>query len=537
MNIAILILSVCLHFFSTSQPVLAKPATRPNIILIMADDMGFSDLGCYGGEIETPHLNRLAENGLRFTQFYNTARCWPTRAALMTGRYPHSAHMAMNFGPNAPPAYDGIVPQSARMIPELLRTAGYRCYHVGKWHLNSRGRDANNTWPLKRGYDHSYFMVQQDNFHNPKLLYDDQLKVVRPKDENPDYYVTSAFTEQALRRLQEHHTEHADQPFFIYLAHTAPHFPLHALTEDVARYRGKYRMGWDECREQRHARQNEMGLLNCALSPRDPFAKPWAELNAAEQDEWDARMATYAAMIYRIDVGIGQIVEQLKKQNQLEDTLILFLSDNGSSAEYIVRGDGHQPDSAPGSEESYRCLEVGWSNAANTPFREHKMWTYEGGISTPLIAHWPAGIAKPGQLTSHLGHVIDILPTLLSVAGLTYPTEYEGEPLEPVPGQDLSGLFGGKEVAEPEYLFWEHQGHKAIRSGRWKLVTARGPEPWELYDLATDRSELQNVAEQNPQIVARLATAWQKEALRQGVVEWSTFPQAHQKPGADYREK
>tara|TARA_R100000789_G_scaffold90911_1_gene88671 strand:+ start:11510 stop:13060 length:1551 start_codon:yes stop_codon:yes gene_type:complete len=513
----------------------AQPAS-PNIIVILADDMGFSDLGCYGSEIETPNIDALAANGLKFTQFYNTARCWPTRAALMTGFYPHQVNMAMNFGPKAPAGYTGLIPPTARMIPELLKTVGYSTYHVGKWHLNSRGPLHNETWPLARGYDHSYFMLQQDNFHNPKLLFDDKQRIARPGDQDPDYYVTTAFTNQAIRRLKEHQQHDSDKPFFLYLAHTAPHFPLHAKAEDVAKYLGKYRMGWDELRIRRHQKQLDSGLLNCKLSERDPASVPWETLTEEEQIKWDARMATYAAMIDRIDIGVGRIVEQLKAMNAFENTLIFVLSDNGSSAEYIVRGDGHQPGAAPGSRESYRCLEVGWSNAANTPFREHKMWTYEGGIATPLVVHWPNGIKSPGTQNASIGHVIDLLPTICEVTGAEYPQEYEGESTQTLPGISLSAAFENQQIPDREFLFWEHQGHKAIRKGDWKLV-ARRQEPWSLYDLKKDRSELHDVAAAYPQIVSELASQWQKTAQETNVVEWNTFPQSHNRHTPEYREK
>ncbi len=522
--------------YSKEKGFCAESTNRPNILIILADDMGFSDLGCYGGEIETPNIDALAENGLRFSQFYNTARCWPTRAALMTGRYQHQVGMAMNFGEKAPRAYTGIIPQAARMIPELLRPRGYRCYHVGKWHLNSRGRMHNETWPLARGYDHSYFMFRQDNFFNPKMLFDDQTKIVRPGNDDVDYYVTTAFTNQAIRRLKEHSQQHSDKPFFMYLAHTAPHFPLHALAEDVARFRGKYRRGWDEIRKQRLARQKALGLLNCDLSPQDPVALKWDTLSETEKDEWDARMATHAAMIYRIDVGVGRIVDQLKQMNVMDNTLIFVLSDNGASAEYIVRGDGHQPGAAPGSRESYRCLEVSWSNASNTPFKEHKMWTYEGGISTPLIAHWPAGIKKPNRQTEHVGHVIDLLPTILDVADAEYPRTYQNNPTLSPTGLSFANLFINEKQKQHEFLFWEHTGNLALRSGDWKIVASEG-QPWELYNLKQDRSELHNLASEKPKLMLDLVYRWQKYADKIGVVEWGTFPQSRRKHTPDYKKK
>ncbi len=525
-----------LGMFADAKLAQSAGTKPPNVMIILLDDMGFSDLGCYGGEIETPHIDALAKNGLRFSQFYNTARCWPTRAALMTGRYQHQVGMAMNFGEKAPRAYTGMIPQSARMIPELLKTRGYRCYHVGKWHLNARGPMHNETWPLARGYDHSYFMLRQDNFFNPKMLFDDRIKIERPRNDQPDYYVTTAFTNQAIRRLKEHKEQHSEKPFFLYLAHTAPHFPLHALAEDVARFRGKYRKGWDEIRKQRLARQQASGLLKCELSPQDPVALKWDSLSDEEKDKWDGRMATHAAMIYRIDVGVGRIIEQLKQMDAVDNTLIFVLSDNGASAEYIVRGDGDQPGAAPGSSESYRCLEVSWSNAANTPFKEHKMWTYEGGISTPLIAHWPSGILKPNRQTEHVGHVIDLLPTILDVAGAEYPASYQGKPSAGATGLSFAGLFKNQQSKEHEFLFWEHTGNIALRSGDWKIVASEN-QPWELYNLKQDRSELHNLAAEKSQLLRDLVYRWQKYADKIGVVEWGTFPQSRRKHTPEYKKK
>ncbi len=529
--IVVFLLILCLHHDTCSAE-----SASPNIIIILLDDMGFSDLGCYGGEIETPNIDALAKRGLRFSQFYNTARCWPTRAALMTGRYQHQVGMAMNLGPDAPRAYTGIIPQAARMIPELLKQRGYRCYHVGKWHLNSRGPQQNETWPLARGYDHSYFMFRQDNFFNPKMLFDDRVKIVRPGTANPNYYVTTAFTSQAIKRLKEHAAHYSEKPFFLYLAHTAPHFPLHALAKDVARFRGRYRQGWDEIRRQRLARQRASGLLDCELSPQDPVALQWDKLSETEKDEWDARMATHAAMIYRIDVGVGEIVEQLERMNAIENTLIFVLSDNGASAEYIVRGDGHKPGSAPGSRESYRCLEVSWSNASNTPFKEHKMWTYEGGISTPLIACWPAGIQNPNRQTDHVGHVIDLLPTILDVAGADYPKTYQNKPTLPPTGLSFADLFKNKKPKEHEFLFWEHTGNLALRCGDWKIVASEN-QPWELYNLKEDRSELRNLAREKPKLLREMVYRWQKYADEIGVVEWGTFPQSRRKHTPEYKKK
>lgn len=526
-----------------------EAADRPNVVLIMVDDMGFSDPGCYGGEVDTPNLDALAENGLRFSQFYNTARCWPTRAALMTGRYPHQAGHAMMFGPDAPPGYQGTSRQRGLFLSEMLQLAGYRNYHVGKWHLHSRmeaaerpqlvrrstGYDA--SWPLHRGFDRSYCVKSQNNFFNPNLLFDEDQPVRRPGGDG-DYYITEAFTDRAVKYLQEHARRHADQPFFVYLAHTAPHFPLHALPADIERHRERYRQGWDVIRKQRLARQKEMGLLDCRLSPRDEEAAAWSSLTADEQENWATRMAIHAGMIHCVDRGIGRLVRQLKAMNAFENTLILFLSDNGASAEYIVRGDGHDPQADPGSGATYLCLEVGWSNASNTPFRQHKMWTHEGGIATPLIAHWPNGLepALRGGITHQVGHVIDIVPTVLEIAETDPPDHFDGIAVPDVTGRSLLPILRGESRQPHEFLFWEHVGNRALRQGDWKLVGEDGGD-WELYDLSADRSETTNLASEHPDRVARMAHTWQAYADETGVVPWRSLPQSRRRPSPEYRRK
>lgn len=517
------------------QTVNADSSDRPNIILIMVDDMGYSDLGCYGGETRTPNLDRLAAGGLRFTQFYNTGRCWPTRASLMTGLYPHQAGHAMMFGSSAPAGYRGTNRQKGLMISEVLGAQGYRTYHVGKWHLQSRSREAADTWPLGRGFDRSYCVRSQNNFFNPYVLTDEDKIVKRPGDDG-DYYITRAFSDRAVDYLKHHAKEHEGKPFFLYLAHTAPHFPLHALQEDIDVYRDKFTQGWDVVRRQRLARQKKMGIVDCDLPPRDPVAKAWDDLTDAEQKMWSLRMAIHAAMIHRVDVGVGKVVKQLRKMNVLDDTLVLFLSDNGASAEYLVRGDGHDPKAPPGSGASYLCLEVGWSNAANTPFRQHKMWMHEGGIATPLIAHWPSGLKARGDITHQVGHVIDVMPTVLELAGARMPDEIDGTPAPKLPGHSLAPIFRGEDRKPPEFIFWEHVGNRAIRSGDWKLV-AEHERPWELYDLKNDRSETKDRAKDRPDLVTKLSSLWQGYADKIGVVPWSELPQSKRKPSQEYRRK
>jgi arylsulfatase len=457
----------------------------PNVVLIMADDMGYSDLGCYGGEIDTPALDELAGGGLRFTQFYNTGRCWTTRAALLTGLYPHQAGHAWIYGASAPPAYRGNTPQHGLMIQEVLKTVGYDCYHVGKWHLNNSSTP-NETWPLGRGFDRSYYLRTQNTFFNPQI--------------------------------------------------TAPHFPLHALPHDIEKFRGRYRQGWDVIRRERLNRQHELGIVSCDLSPRDPDAPAWDSLSEEEQKMWDERMALHAAMIHCIDRGVGRVVEQLEATGALENTLVLFLSDNGASAEYIVRGDGNDLRAPPGSADTFLCMEVGWSNAANTPLRMHKIWMHEGGIATPLIAHWPRGIAARGKLTHHVGHVIDILPTVVELAGGSMPKRVDGRPTTPVTGLSLLPVFRDQKCQPHEFLFWEHTGNRAIRHGDWKLV-AEHQGPWELYDLHSDRGESANLAASRPELVDRLRNLWQQYADEIGVVPLSSLSSFLRALPQGYRKK
>jgi len=493
----------------------ARPAARPNVLLIVADDVGFSDLGSYGGEIRTAHLDRLAANGLRFTQFYNTARCWPTRAALMTGFYPQQ----VNMDPR-----QASFPGWVRLLPQVLRPLGYRSYHAGKWHVTHAPRVKADA-----GFDHSYLLEDHDRFFEPVLHFrdDQQLPATPP---GSGYYATSAIADYTVRWLREHAAEHARRPFFAYVAFTAAHFPLQARSADIARYQDVYRQGWERVRARRHARQLQLGILRSALSPPDPhfraptygipdllaqlgpgevlYSLPWASLTA-EQQEFQARKeAIHAAMIDRMDRAIGRILDQLRSTGALDDTIVFFLSDNGASAEMAVRGDGHDPTAEPGSPASFLCLGPGGSTVSNTPFRGHKIWTHEGGISTPLIVHWPAGIAARGELRRDVGHVVDLMPTILELAGGrgdTWPAA--GAP--PRPGHSLVPAFARSGAVRRDYAFFHHQGHRALRVGDWKIVSSPG-SPWELYDLARDRSELEDLAARKPDLVERLALRWSR---------------------------
>lgn len=493
-------------------------ADKPNIVFILADDMGWSDLGCYGGEIETPNLDALANNGLRFTQFYNTARCWPTRAALLTGYYAQQVHRDILPGVNR--SGQGVRQKWARLLPDYLKPVGYRCYHSGKWHIDGD--------VLAGGFDRSFHTRNDGNYFTVKGNLIDDKPVVPPADES-GYYTTIAAADHAIECLRDHAANHAAQPFFQYLAFISPHFPLHALPEDIAKYRDRYLDGWDNLRAARFARQKHMGLVTTGLSAleRDvgpPYAfpdaieklgpgevnrpLPWTELTDEQRRFQATKMAIHAAMIDRMDREIGRVIAQIKAMNALDNTLICFASDNGASAEIMVRHGGHDPQAAPGSAATYLCLGPGFSSACNTPFRRHKTWTHEGGTSTPLLVHWPAGIAARGELRHAPGHMIDFVPTVLELVGIQKPTEWSGEPIPEAPGRSLAAAFAKDVPIARDSLWWLHDEHRAIRVGDWKLVAAKG-DPWELYDLTTDRAEQHNLAAKMPDKVQELAATWQ----------------------------
>jgi arylsulfatase A-like enzyme len=520
---------------------LPAAAPRPNVVLIVADDLGFSDLACYGSEVRTPNLDRLAAGGLRFTQFYNCARCCPTRAALLTGLSPHRAGVGHMLGNWRPPAYSAGLGADTVTLAEVLRPAGYGTYHVGKWHVGGVGPQAAKAavpnHPLDRGFDHAYGTGGGGNFFRPTPLYRDR-EALTP---GPDYYTTDAFTDAAVGFLDGHGREHRDRPFFLHLCYTAPHFPLQAKPADIARYDGKFADGWDAMRARRLARQKQLGVVpaDTVLSPRDPAARAWADVPAGERAEWAKRMAVHAAMIDCMDQGIGRVLDAVKRLGATDNTLVLFFSDNGASAEYLDSwpnpARGHKPGSEVGTTDSHRCLEIGWANAANTPFRENKMWAHEGGTHTPLVAHWPAGIAARGGFTPAVGHVIDLMPTLVELSGATYPRERGGRPVPASEGRSLVPAFRGEKTGR-RTLFWEHEGNRAVRLGDWKLVAAHGGA-WELYDLATDRTETRNRATDEPDRVKELAAAWQAWADRVGVVPWDELPGSKASPAKGYRRK
>jgi arylsulfatase A-like enzyme len=498
------------------------PPPRPNFIVILADDMGYSDVGAYGGEIATPHLDALAEGGLRFTQFYNAARCCPTRAALLTGLYPHQAGMgdmvsSLESDPAAGP-YQGYLNDRSATLAEALGTAGYRTYMAGKWHVGEKPAH----WPRQRGFDRyfglisgasSYFEVIKDQPRVRQMVLDDA--TWEPPAEG--FYMTDAITDYAVRYVEEHAAAQAEAPFLLYVAYTAPHWPLHALPEDIDRYRGRYDAGWDTLRAERFARMRALGIVDDrhALSERPATIPAWDDVDGPV--DWAVRMAVYAAMVDRMDQGIGRIVEALRAAGQYDDTLILFLSDNGGCAEEITGRGLHDPAAPIGTRGSYVAYREPWANASNTPFRRYKRWTHEGGIRTPLIAHWPAGLAPQEPVTPQVGHVIDLMPTLLELAGASFPDSLQGQPVLAPEGQSLAPVFQGRAAAEPRTLFWEHEGSRAVRQGRWKLVYADDAARWELYDLEADPVELNDLAAAQPERVRTLDSLWTAWAARVGV--------------------
>ena len=484
-------------------------SNRPNIVLIMVDDMGYSDIGCYGGDIETPNLDSLAESGVRYTHFYNTARCCPARASLMTGLYPHQAGMGwMTVANLGTDGYAGDLNDQCRTIAECVKPAGYSTYMSGKWHLtydkHLQPDSPKHSWPCQRGFDRYFGTLSGGgSYFTPNTLTVDNTQIEAPEG----FYYTDAISDHASRFIDEHEE---DNPFFLYVAYTAPHWPLHAKPEDTAKYRGRFREGWDVIRRRKFERMKEMGVLdeNWGLSERDTGVPAWDELSAEKQDEFDLRMSIYAAQISSMDQGVGRIVQTLEKNGILDDTLILFLSDNGGCHEEI-----HRAPSDPatfGTDESFESYGRPWANVSNTPFREFKSWVHEGGISTPLIAHWPDGLKRKGEMDDQPGHITDVMPTCLEVAGADYPPD-SSKDIHSLVGRSLVPSFEGNEI-QRDCIFWEHEGNRAIRMGKWKLVAKGIDGDWELYDMEKDRSELNNLAETHPERVKEMSEQWHEIA-------------------------
>jgi arylsulfatase len=546
---------------------------RPNVLLVLVDDMGFSDIGCYGGEIATPNLDRLAVGGVRLSQFYNTARCSPSRASLLTGLHPHQTGIGILTNDDSPRGYTGTINDRCVTIAEVLKAAGYATCLSGKWHLASEMRKPSDAWPTRRGFDRFFgTLTGCGSFFQPGTLTRGETNV---EDEalRPDFFYTDAISDEAVAFLRE---RDAERPFFLYVAYTAPHWPLHARGEDLAKYEGRFDEGWDALREKRLARLHETGILDesAALSGRDPTQPAW---HSAQHKDWQAkRMEAYAAQIDRMDQGVGRILGALEEAGELSDTLVVFLSDNGASDEALplvklekfkTRSDilrtktrdgrevrfGNEPSIVPGGEDTYASYGRAWANLSNTPFRYYKQWTHEGGIATPFIVHWPHGGLRNGSVVRAPFQLVDVMPTILEATGAAYPARRGERAITPYEGRSLlPALRGG--TAPEATLFWEHTGNAAVRRGRWKLLRSH-PEVkrywvdsgtlkprieysyrWELYDLASDRAEIHDVAGKHPDIVSDLSAQWQAWADRVGVIPFETILEIYAQRGQPYKD-
>jgi arylsulfatase A-like enzyme len=512
-------------FVAAGQSI-AQPRP-PNIVIFLADDLGYSDLGCYGSEIATPNIDRLAARGLRFTQFYNNGRCCPSRAALLSGLHPHQAGVGGMIDPYArwardqldSPAYQDHLSTSCVTIAEVLRPAGYRTLMCGKWHLGYQPPQ----WPAHRGFDRSlvqidgamnYFGVgvQHKDGEVPPMALNDQ-PYTPPRE---GFYATDAYSAQAAEWVAQAANE--GKPFFLYLAYNAPHWPLHAPLDDVAKYRGKYREGWEAVRLARHRRQLALGVADprWGIAPPDHgAAKPWAQLSEERRDEWDLRMAVYAAQVERMDKGIGRVLDAVRAAGQQDNTLVLLLSDNGGAAEDPNKS---RPGAVTGTRESYVGYARPWATVSNAPLRLHKQKMHEGGISTPAIAYWPGRINATGSITRQVAHLVDVMATCVDVAGAPYPAEKQGRAVPPMEGLSLAPVLAGRDLPQ-RVLCWEHEGNRAVRRGNWKLVAVNNG-PWELYDIAADRTESTNLAASQPQRAAQLEQQYTAWAQRCGVLPW-----------------
>ncbi|QEL19473.1 arylsulfatase [Limnoglobus roseus] len=546
---------LCLALTLSQAAVADEGTKRPNVVVILCDDMGFSDLGCYGGEVATPNLDALAAGGVRFTQFYNNARCCPTRASLLTGLYPHMAGIGHMMEDNGKPGYRGNLSSNSRTIAEVLKPAGYRTYAVGKWHVthNAAANGPKQNWPRFRGFDRYYGTIHgAGSYFDPSSLVRDDTMIspfADPEYKPAKYYYTDAISDHATRFVADHAKDHATKPFLMYVAYTAAHWPMHALPEDIAKYRGKYDAGYGAIRKARFEKAAKLGLIDAGQGMA-PNPGTWP---GVADKRWEAAgMEVYAAMIDRMDQGVGKLVAELKRTGQFDNTLILFLQDNGGCAELQGRtGNKNHPNIErpasptlpvmkpedfaaagsvpaqtrdgfpvrmgpkvmPGPEDTYIAYGRGWATVSNTPFREYKHWVHEGGISTPLIAHWPAGIASRGELRKQPGHLIDLAATFYDLGGAAYPKD--APPLE---GKSLRPAFGDKPI-DRDAIFWEHEGNRAVRVGDWKLV-AKHAKPWELYDMAKDRVEANDLAAKMPEKVQELVAKYTAWAKRSQVEPW-----------------
>jgi arylsulfatase len=503
----------------------AKKVTRkPNIIIILADDMGYSDVGYFGSDIQTPTLDGMAKTGLVMTQFYNASRCCPSRASLLTGLYQHQAGVGDMVNTRKEPAYQGYLNDNCVTIAEALKGSGYNTYMAGKWHVGT----APDKWPVKRGFDHHFGLIDgAGSYFNPTNPYRPNQRLTVALDDKSytpekDFYATDAYAGYAIKYIKDN--KQTGKPFFLYMAFTAPHWPLNALPQDIAKYKGKYMVGWDKLREQRFNRMKQLGIINSStqLSPRDKNVPEWNSLAEAEKQAWDEKMAVYSAMVDRMDQNIGHIRQALKETGEDENTVIMFLSDNGASSESI-RGPGFTPEITaanlkPASDpSSFTAYGFTGANVSNTPLTLFKHWVYEGGIATPFIVSYPA-VIKAHKQTAQPGHLVDLMATCLDLAGARYPKTFNNQPVIPTEGISLLPVIQGKNWKGHDALFFEHEGNRAVRQGDWKLVSDYPANQWHLYNINQDRSEQNDLAVKYPDKVKTLETLYQQWANRIGVI-------------------
>ncbi|WP_345948307.1 arylsulfatase [Mucilaginibacter sp. PAMB04274] len=501
-----------------------KPVKKPNIIIILADDMGYSDIGCFGAATQTPNLDNMAKTGLVMTQFYNASRCCPSRASLLTGLYQHQAGVGDMVNTRKEPAYQGYLNNNCVTIAEALKGSGYNTYMAGKWHVGT----APQNWPVKRGFDHYFGLIDgAGSYFNPTNPYRPNQHLTVALDAQPytpekGFYATDGYASYAVKYIRDNKS--SGKPFFLYMAFTAPHWPLNALPEDIAKYKGKFMAGWDKVREQRFNRMKQLGVINSStqLSPRDKNVPDWSSLSEQEKQAWDEKMAVYSAMVDRMDQNIGRIRQALKETGQDQNTIIMFMSDNGASSESI-RGNGFTPEMIAASQKpasdpsSFTAYGFTGANVSNTPLTLFKHWVYEGGIATPFIVSYPA-VIKAHKKSEQPGHIVDLMATCLDLAGAKYPKTYNNNAIKPTEGISLLPLIKGQIWKGHNALFFEHEGNRAVRQGNWKLVSEYPANQWQLYNIAQDRSETNNLAAKYPQKMKALEALYEQWASRIGVI-------------------
>jgi arylsulfatase A-like enzyme len=560
--ILLTLLSVSAFTIKSSKDTtqVSKETKKPNVLVILTDDMGYSDIGCFGSEIKTPNIDRLAANGLRFTHFYNTARCSPTRASLLTGLYPHQAGMGHLSSENyKEDGYKDDLSKNAVTMAEVFQQAGYATYMTGKWHIakSMKNKGDKSNWPLQRGFQRYFGTLNgSGSFYDPGTLISNNTFIAPSKD----FYYTDAISDTTVKFINENPK---DKPFFFYVAYTAAHWPLHAPENEVQKYKGQYDKGWDLIREQRFNKLKKLGIINdkCVLTERGVTIPEWQK---EPLKEWQVRrMEVYAAMIDIMDKGIGRIITALEQTGELENTALFYMHDNGGCAEPVGTDKEEKPMTAeqkipkpytydsinpekeliytrdgrfvrrgkgvmPGGADTWTGYSVEWANVSNTPFREYKHWAHEGGIASPLVVHFPKGFKAKGQLRTQPSHLIDIMATCLDITGVRYPTQFNGNAIQPFEGKSLVPTFKNKAIKR-DLIFWEHEGNRAIRVNNWKLVsktvknkafTEGDEKAWELYDMDNDPSETKDLATKNPQKVKEMAEKWEKEALRTKAKPW-----------------